>query len=72
MLPAILQHTAFMAVTLLSEVNSVCRLASKLLGMATAPTSSAGTATAAGRAGPVAAVAAMLAAADRATFVLFR
>ncbi|KAL4447595.1 hypothetical protein ABPG75_004814 [Micractinium tetrahymenae] len=54
------EHTAFMALTLLSEVNSVARLAGKLLAM------SGATGAAAGRA------AAVLAAADRLTFVAFR
>lgn len=54
------QHTAFMALTLLSEVNSVARLAGKLLAMSGAASASAARA------------AALLAAADRITLVAFR
>ena len=59
----LLQHTAFMALTLLSEFNSVCRLAGKLLAMA---------APGGGNTGLAASLAGAVAAADRATFVLFR
>lgn len=59
------QHTPFMALTLLSELNSVAHLARKLLGMACAGADAAGGAAAAS-------AAAALAATDRATFVLFR
>lgn len=60
------EHTAFMAMTLLSEFNSIPRLAGKLLGMAT-------TAGAAGTDSAIMARAAtVLAAADRFTFLAFR
>ena len=52
-----------MALTLLSEFNSVCRLAGKLLAIAD-PGSGSG--------GLVASAAGAVAVADRATFVLFR
>lgn len=56
------QHTAFMALTLLSEVNSTCHLARKMLGVAATSSGSTG----------AGAAAAALAAVDRVTFVAFR
>ncbi len=58
------QHTAFMSLTLLSEVNSACHLARKMLGTAASSSNSGG-------AGAGAAAAA-LAAVDRVTFAAFR
>ncbi|PRW60674.1 cyclopropane-fatty-acyl-phospholipid synthase [Chlorella sorokiniana] len=58
------EHTAFMALTLLSEVNSTCHLACKMLG--TAASSSGTDGASAG------AAAAALTAVDRLTFVAFR
>lgn len=60
--PFPMQHTAFMALTLLSEVNSVCHLTRKMLG--TAASAAAGTS--------ASAAAEALAAADRVTFAAFR
>jgi hypothetical protein len=57
------QHTAFMAICLLSEINSVFRLAGKLLALA----QSGG-----GGGSRLNTVATVLAAADRITFVFFR
>ncbi len=56
------QHTAFMAICLLSEFNSVFRLAGKLLALARGTSAD----------GRLDGLAAVLATADRATFVLFR
>lgn len=64
-LPPRPQHTAFMALTLLSELNSVCHLARKLLGTAAIGSGGGSSAAAMG-------AAAALAAADRVTFVVFR
>lgn len=57
------QHTAFMAICLLSEINSVFRLAGKLLALARRGESGSSRLNAA---------TAVLAAADRITFVIFR
>ncbi|KAL4856846.1 Tuberculostearic acid methyltransferase UfaA1 [Chlorella vulgaris] len=56
------EHTAFMAICLLSEFNSVFRLAGKLLALARGTSAD----------GRLDGLAAVLATADRATFVLFR
>lgn len=64
LLPIPMQHTAFMALTLLSEVNSVCHLTRKMLGTAASASGAAGTS--------ASAAAEALAAADRVTFAAFR
>lgn len=62
--PTPMQHTAFMALTLLSEVNSACHLTRKMLGTAASASGAAGTS--------ASAAAEALAAVDRVTFAAFR